>query len=77
MSRNKTAPLCIAMDSKAKLFGSLSQILESDYKKNLKIPKGVIRIRISKKNTQHNVQKKRYKRTNNDLQQIHIKLKIE
>jgi hypothetical protein len=39
--------------------------------------KGVIRIRISKKNRQHNDQKKKYKRTNNDLQNIHIKLKIE
>jgi len=38
--------------------------------------KGVIRIRISKKNRQHN-DKKKYKRTNNDLQNIHIKLKIE
>ena len=38
--------------------------------------KGVIRIRISKKNRQHNDQKKKYKRTNNDLQNIHIKLKI-
>ena len=39
--------------------------------------KGAIRIRISKKNRQHNGQKKKYKRTNNDLQSIHIKLKIE
>jgi hypothetical protein len=39
--------------------------------------KGVIRIRLSKKNRQHNGQKKKYKRTNNDLQSIHIKLKIE
>jgi hypothetical protein len=31
-----------------KLFGRVSQILDSDYKKNLKMPKGVIRIRISK-----------------------------
>ena len=38
--------------------------------------KGVTRIRISK-NRQHNGQKKKYKRTNNDLQNIHIKLKIE
>jgi hypothetical protein len=30
--------------------------------------KGVIRIRISKKNRQHNGQRKMYKRTNNDLQ---------
>jgi hypothetical protein len=35
-----------------------------------------IRIRKSK-NRQHNGQKKKYKRTNNDLQNIHIKLKIE
>ena len=39
--------------------------------------KGVIRIRKSKKNRQHNGQKKKDKRTNNDLQNIHIKLKIE
>ena len=39
--------------------------------------KGVLIIRISKKNRQHNGQMKKYKRTNNDLQNIHIKLKIE
>ena len=39
--------------------------------------KGAIRISISKKNRQHNGQKKKYKRTNNDLQNIHIELKIE
>jgi hypothetical protein len=39
--------------------------------------KGVIRIRISKNNRQHNGQKKKYKRTNNDLQNIYIKLKID
>jgi len=37
---------------------------------------GVIRICIPK-NRQHNGKKKKYKRTNNDLQNIHIKLKIE
>ena len=47
------------------------------YEEELEDTKGVIRIRISKKNRQHNGQKKRYKRTNNDLQNIHIKLKIE
>jgi hypothetical protein len=36
-----------------------------------------IRIRISKKNIQHIGQKKKNKRTHNDLQNIHIKLKIE
>ena len=39
--------------------------------------KGAIRIRISKRNIQHNGQKKKYKRTNNDLKNIHLKLKIE
>ena len=39
--------------------------------------KGAIRIRISKRNRQPNGQKKMYKRTNNDLQNIHIKLKIK
>ena len=38
--------------------------------------KGAIRIRISKKNRQQNGQKKKYKRTNNDQQNIHIKLKM-
>ena len=37
--------------------------------------KGLIKNRISKKTRQHNGQKKKYKRTNNDLQNIHIKLK--
>ena len=39
--------------------------------------KGAIRIRISKKNRQHRGQTKKYKRTNNDQQNIHIKLKVE
>jgi hypothetical protein len=39
--------------------------------------KGVIRIRISRKNRQHNGQKKKHKRTNDDLQNIRIKLTIE
>jgi hypothetical protein len=38
--------------------------------------KGVIRIRKSKKDKQHNGQKKKDKRTNNDLQYITLKLKI-
>jgi hypothetical protein len=38
---------------------------------------GVIRTPTSKKNRQHNCQKKKYKRRNNDLQNIRIKLKIE
>ena len=43
----------------------------------IKDTKGVIRIRISKKNRQCNGQKKKDKRTNNDQHNIHIKLKIE
>ena len=35
--------------------------------------KGVIKILISKKNRKRDGQKKKYKRTNNDLQNIHIK----
>jgi len=38
--------------------------------------KGVLRIRKSK-DKKHNSQTKKDKRTNNDLQNIHIKLKIE
>jgi hypothetical protein len=39
------------------------------------IPKGASRIRISKKNRQHNGQKKKYKRINNDQQNITHKTK--
>jgi hypothetical protein len=39
--------------------------------------KGLIRISKLQKNRQHNGQKKKDKRINNDLQDIHIKLKIE
>jgi hypothetical protein len=48
-------------------------------KTSLKIPnKGVIRIHKSKKDRQHNGQKKKYKRTNNDLQNtVHRNLKTE
>ena len=49
---------------------------QDKYKKSLKIPK-VIKIRKSKKDRQHNGQKKKDKGTNNNLQTIHIKLKIE
>jgi hypothetical protein len=51
---------------------------DSDYdKEKFEDTKGAIRIHISKKNRQHNSQKKKCKRTNNDQQNIHIKLKIE
>jgi len=43
----------------------------------VKDTKEIITIHKSKKNRQHNSQKKKYKRTNNDLQNIHIKLKID
>ena len=42
----------------------------------LKMPKGVIRIRKSKKDRQRNSQKKNDKSTNKDLQNIYIKLKL-
>ena len=44
-------------------------------KEDFEDTKEVIRIRISKTNGQHNGQKKKDKRTNNDLQNIHIKTK--
>ena len=47
------------------------------YKEEFEDIKRVIRILISKKNRQCNGQKKKCKKTNNDLQNIHIKLKIE
>ena len=62
--------LDISQDLKNKL-----QVEQS--KEEFEDTKVVIRILISKKNRQHNGQKKKYKRTNNDLQNIHIKLKIE
>ena len=46
-------------------------------REEFKDTKGVIRIRKLKKDRQHNDQKKKDKRTNNDLENIHIKLKIE
>jgi hypothetical protein len=53
--------------------GNIENISKEEFEDN----KGVIRIRISKKNRQYNGQMKTHKRTNNDLQNIHIKLKIE
>jgi hypothetical protein len=47
------------------------------FKEEFEDTKGAIRICISKKKRQHKDQKKKYKRTNNDPQNIHIKLKIE
>ena len=55
----------------------LPYILYVFMKEEFEDTKGVVRIRISKKNIHNNDQKKKYKRTNNDLQNIHIKLKIE
>ena len=49
----------------------------NDIEEEFEDTKGVIKICISKQNRQHNGQKKKYKTTNNDLQNIHIKLKIE
>jgi hypothetical protein len=49
-------------------------VYPSTYLEDCEDTKGLIRIRISKKNRQHNGQKKKYKRTNNDLQNIHIKI---
>ena len=49
----------------------------TNYIRRIEDNKGVIKILKSMKNRKHYGQKKKYKRTNNDLQKIHIKLKIE
>jgi hypothetical protein len=41
------------------------------------IPTGVSKVSPQQRNRLLNGQKKKYKRTNNDIQNIHIKLKIE
>jgi hypothetical protein len=46
------------------------------FKEEFEHTKRIIRIRKSK-NRQDNDQRKKYKRTNNDLENIHIQLKIE
>ena len=46
---------------------------KNDRQEEFEDTKGVIRIHISQTNIQHNRQTKQYKRTNNDLQNIHIK----
>jgi len=51
--------------------------LQTDKYEQFEDTNGAIRNRTSKKNRQHNGQKKKYKRTNNYRQNIHIKLKIE
>jgi len=60
---------------------NMGELSSSDYecfKKSLnEDTKRVITIRKSKKNRQHNGQKKKDKRANDYLQILHIKLKIE
>ena len=51
----------------------LSKISHILIQEEIEDTKGVIRIRKAKKEKQHNGQKKKDKRTNNDLQNIHIK----
>jgi hypothetical protein len=53
-----------------------AKLAEVDLKEDFEDIKGAIRFRILKKNRQHNVQQNKYKRSNNDRQNIHIKLKI-
>jgi hypothetical protein len=48
-----------------------------EYEFSIEDTKEIIRIRKSKKDRQHNGRKKKDKMINNDLQNIHIKLKIE
>ena len=48
----------------------------SNDKKSLKIPK-VYSGYVNRRRTDNTMAKKKYKKTNNDLQNIHIQLKIE
>ena len=50
--------------------------MKHKYKQSLKIPKGN-QNRYIEEEQKHNGQKKSYKWTNNDLQNIHIKLNID
>ena len=52
------------------LFACSMKVEHRNGKKNLEDTKGVIRVRKSKKDRQHNDQEKKDKRTNNDLQNI-------
>jgi hypothetical protein len=58
-------------------FGIFKLFYLDSFIEELEDTRRVIRIHISMKNIQHRGLKKKYKRTNNDLQNIHIKLKIE
>jgi branched-subunit amino acid aminotransferase/4-amino-4-deoxychorismate lyase len=62
---------------KPHISGRIYSVFAVQFKGELKDTKGVIRIRKSKKHRQHNGQAKKYKRTNNYLQNMCIKLKIE
>jgi hypothetical protein len=64
----------MATQNNIKVFGSKKTKKQID-KVSFEDTKGVIRIRIPKKTQLRNSQRKKYKRTNNDLHNIHIKLK--
>ena len=57
------------------LLNRVDRIIDSVVEEELEDTKGVIKIRKWKKNRQHIGQKKKYKMTNIDLQNIDIRLK--
>ena len=61
----------------SKLSAIRNKTTVSMFQKGFEDTKGVIRFRKSQKNRQHNGLKKKYKKTNNKLQNTYIKLKIE
>ena len=63
----------ISMVSINDIFPAQDLIIKEEFEDT----KGVIRFRKSNKKRQHNGQRKKDKRTNNELQNIHIKLKID
>jgi hypothetical protein len=71
-TENICGHLCYRCSSKPRSAGN-RRAVEEEFEDT----KGAIRIRISKAKRKHNGQNEKYKRTNNDLQNIHLKLKIE
>jgi hypothetical protein len=63
--------------SQHKLFATLSAVVNINYRLLIKVHYLSCTVRHIKIEIQHNGQAKKDKRTSNDLQTIHIKLKIE
>jgi len=63
MTKTHSRRMRRAIDKYGVMWWSMYKYIQTDYEE-FEDTKGVIRIRISKKNRQYNGQKKKYKRTN-------------